>query len=69
MALGSTLSSGKWDGTTLPRREIGSFNGLVASQLKTEEVPGWGSLNAMTTSGRPAYGNLAGRLPSGANAK
>ena len=68
MALGSALSSGKRDGTTLPRREIGSFNGLVPSRLKTEEVPGWG-LNAMTTSGRPAYGNLAGRLPSGANAK
>ena len=68
MALGSALSSGKRDGTTLPRREIGSFNGLVPSRLKTEEVPGWG-LNAMTISGRPAYGNLAGRLPSGANAK
>jgi len=24
--------------TTLPRREIGSFNGLVPSRLKTEEV-------------------------------
>ena len=69
MALGSALSSGKWDGTTLPRREAGSFNGLVPFWLKTEEVPGWGSLNAMTTSGRPAYGNLAGHLPSGVNAK
>ena len=29
-------------GTTLPRREIGSFNGLVPSWLKTEEVPGMG---------------------------
>jgi len=29
-------------GTTLPRREIGSFNGLVPSQLKSEEVPGMG---------------------------
>ena len=68
MALGSTLNGGKRDGTTLPRRGIGSFNSLVPSRLKTEEVPGWG-LNAMTTSGRPAYGNLAGHLPSGVNAK
>jgi len=37
-----TESSGKWDGTTLPRREIGSFNGLVPSWLKTEEVPRMG---------------------------
>jgi hypothetical protein len=36
--------------------------------LKTEEVPGRG-LNVMTTSGRPAYGNLAGHLPSGVNTK
>ena len=28
--------------TTLPRREIGSFNGLVPSWLKTEEVSGIG---------------------------
>jgi len=28
---GPPLSSGKWDGTTLPRREIGSFNGPVPS--------------------------------------
>jgi hypothetical protein len=54
---------------TLARREIGSFNSLVPSWLKTEEVPGWGSLNAMTSSGWPAYGNLAGHLPSGVNAK
>jgi hypothetical protein len=67
MGVGSFGSSGKRDGTTLPRRDIGSFNGLVPSWLKTEEVPGRG-LNAMTTSGRPAYGNLAGH-PFGVNAK
>jgi len=38
--------------------------------MDRQEVSGkWVENYAMTTSGRPAYGNLAGHLPSGVNAK
>jgi len=42
VALCPLLGGGKWDGMTLPRRESGSFNGLVPSRLKTEELPRMG---------------------------
>ena len=64
------LCFGEVGGKTLPRREVGGVSTALCP-LPTEDRGSSGErgYNAMTTSGLPAYGNLAGRLPSGANAQ
>ena len=65
------LFCGEVGGTTLPRREVGGVSMALCPPL-TEDRGSSGEMGfvyAMTISGRPAYGNLVGRLPLGANAK